>query len=1042
MIDKNTNTSYLPKGLAIDFLEAMPICFSFWNTNLEAMYCNKAYMKLFGLKDVDEYRLRHAEFSPEFQPDGQKSSELGKHYIQTALKDGRAQFNWTHKTPKGHIIPTEVTLIKVIHDDKPYLSCYLRDLRDIIASEKKIAQTNAHIQFMLDTMPLATQTWSQDHTLLDCSLECARLFGYKTEQEFIDNFYSTIPEYQPSGQKSSDIIEELLNEAFAIGHAHTEWIHKTQDDATIPCDVRIIRGTLSGEPIAIVYIQDLRSHYEQMDKLHKAEAYTKLLLDASPFGTLIWNKNLELVGSNEAIAKMFGLIKDHEFVDHFFELIPEFQPDGTNSIEKMQKVLNDGFKDGKASTYWVGQDINKNPVPTEVSLVRITHQNEYMMAGYIKDLREIEASRKKVQATEQFTQAIVNGVSLGISIWSSEFKPLDCNDAMLKLFGFESKHEFFKNSSICMPELQPDGTNSYLMSRQKFMEAWVQGSATAEVMAQDIYGNPIPLEIKLMRTVADGGDIIICYMRDLTEIKANIKKIQDAEERSMALLNSVPLCINLFDKNFNLIDCNQVGWELFGFKSKEEFFNNFQNLFPEYQDDGKLSSEMVKDALVEAMQNGHSRVKSKALTTQGEVVPCDVKLARTNIGNEPMVISYVQDLREINAALEKAHNATEAAKKSAQVKSEFLANMSHEIRTPMNGIIGLLHILSHTDLKPTQKDYVEKSVLSANNLLRIINDILDFSKIEAGKLEIENIPFSIHEVCDEIRSLFMPQIEEKDLTCNICVSDFLTTKIIGDPIRLKQVLINLVGNAIKFTHEGQVSLIVEATKHEDKELHCTFRIIDSGIGLNKSQIDNLFAAFSQADTSVTRKYGGTGLGLIISKRIVTMMRGKIWVESTPGEGSTFAFTAIFPLAKLDNQDSEVHTLAVPNVEYMNRSAHLLLVEDNQINQIIAEELLKSVGYTLDIAQNGQEAIDMIEKNQYDLVLMDIQMPIMDGLTATKQIRKQERFASLPIIAMSAHAMTGDREISLAHGMNEHITKPIAPEILYKTLDLWLKNNNS
>ncbi len=465
-------------------------------------------------------------------------------------------------------------------------------------------------------------------------------------------------------------------------------------------------------------------------------------------------------------------------------------------------------------------------------------------------------------------------------------------------------------------------------------------------------------------------------------------------------------------------------------------------LFPEFQPDGKKSAHMVKDALLEAMQEGSARVQAMSQTMQGEQVPCDVKLARTIIGDEAMIISYVLDLREINAAIDKAEKATAAAEKSAQAKSEFLANMSHEIRTPMNGILGLLHILSHTELNSVQKGYVDKTVLSANNLLRIINDILDFSKIEAGKLEIEKIPFSIHEVCDEIKSLFAPKLTEKSLACNICEGEYSNITLLGDPIRLKQVLINLIGNAIKFTHDGYISLTVKATKNDNQQLHCTFQIEDSGIGLSKGEMSRLFAAFSQADTSVTRKYGGTGLGLIISKRIVEMMQGSIWVNSSPGKGSNFTFTTIFQIADEQELINNFNAIEVPQAEQMNRSAHLLLVEDNNINQIIAEELLKSVGYTLDIAQNGQEALDLLEKNKYDLVLMDIQMPVMDGLTATKTIRTQAKYASLPIIAMSAHAMTGDREISLGHGMNEHITKPIDPKILYSTLDYWLKRQCS
>ncbi len=324
--------------------------------------------------------------------------------------------------------------------------------------------------------------------------------------------------------------------------------------------------------------------------------------------------------------------------------------------------------------------------------------------------------------------------------------------------------------------------------------------------------------------------------------------------------------------------------------------------------------------------------------------------------------------------------------------------------------------------------------------MRIINDILDFSKIEAGKLEIEEIPFTLHQLCCEIEDLYLPVIEQKGLNLIMEMGNHAQTVLLGDALRLKQVFFNLVSNAIKFTPTGSIHVKVSCTPMEDDKVLCVFSVKDTGIGLSEEQISRLFVAFSQADTSVTRKYGGTGLGLTISRSLVEIMGGKIWVESKECEGSTFFFDAVFALGKDGllyeglGDDTDVDASSYKGTE------SILLVEDNEINQLIAVELLVKVGYRIDIANNGQEALDMLSQNDYDLVLMDIQMPIMDGLTATKKIRQQEKFAHLPIVAMSAHAMTGDKEISLAHGMNDHITKPISPPILYKSLQYWLKKS--
>ncbi len=388
----------------------------------------------------------------------------------------------------------------------------------------------------------------------------------------------------------------------------------------------------------------------------------------------------------------------------------------------------------------------------------------------------------------------------------------------------------------------------------------------------------------------------------------------------------------------------------------------------------------------------------------------------------------------------------EHAERNAQVKSEFLANMSHEIRTPMNGILGLLYLLSKTDLDAKQNDYVKKSLFSAQNLLRIIDDILDFSKMEAGKLELEKIPFTLNAICEEIVTLYGPKAQERHLHLKIQAYEHRNTVILGDPLRIKQVLFNLVSNALKFTEQGGIAVRIECQPTHTGELHCAFSVKDSGIGLSPEQQEKLFSAFTQADSSTTRRYGGTGLGLVISKKIVESMRGKLWVESKLGEGATFCFALTLPRV---GSAPAVEVQAVPVQEEntkqdtaheagQHRPAHILLVEDNEINQLIAQELLLEKGYTVDVASHGQEAVDMVAEHRYAIVLMDIQMPIMDGLTAAKKIRQDAAHDDVVIIALSAHAMESDRELSLQSGMNDHITKPIDPQQLYATLDKWLR----
>ncbi len=408
-----------------------------------------------------------------------------------------------------------------------------------------------------------------------------------------------------------------------------------------------------------------------------------------------------------------------------------------------------------------------------------------------------------------------------------------------------------------------------------------------------------------------------------------------------------------------------------------------------------------------------------------------------------LLANTIQDLHEtLEQKNRELTQSTEKAEAANEAKSHFLANMSHEIRTPMNGILGLLHLLSTTPLNNIQKDFVQKIVTSAQNLTRIINDILDFSKIEAGKLEMEQCPFSLISIGRDVVDLYGQVCAEKGLTLDISCGKNNKLYVLGDAVRLKQVVFNLISNAIKFTDPGgKVFLETENAICENQKLHCSFSISDTGIGLSPEQMEKLFSAFSQADNTVTRKYGGTGLGLVISKRIINSMGGDIWVESALNEGTTFFFSVTFPLAsEEDIQQMNDKEISEKTLDEVPIQGHLLLAEDNEINQIVAQEILLSAGFTVDIANNGKEALQLLETNTYDAVLMDIQMPIMDGYTATIKIREQEKFAQLPIIAMSAHAMKGDKELSISKGMNDHVTKPVDANVLYKTLRFWIAKN--
>jgi len=408
-------------------------------------------------------------------------------------------------------------------------------------------------------------------------------------------------------------------------------------------------------------------------------------------------------------------------------------------------------------------------------------------------------------------------------------------------------------------------------------------------------------------------------------------------------------------------------------------------------------------------------------------------------------VAEVRVAGTVNALSDEVDARTDAerhAARASEVKSQFLANMSHEIRTPMNGVLGALSLLENTGLKGRQSEYLDIARSSSNTLMVVINDILDISKIESGSLDIESTPFSLLGLIHDMEQSMSFRASEKEIAFR-CVSDIAQDAVLGDPVRVRQVMDNLVGNAIKFTEHGEVFVRTRLAPVADDDTLClSFQVKDSGIGISSEQQSLLFIPFSQVEASTTRRFGGTGLGLSICKQLIEALGGEISVVSQLGEGSTFSFS--IPLSRSETTvDTSVTELAEKmretNEKRSNIGARVLLVEDNQINATIAEAMLLPLGVEVDFAVNGAEAVAKLleDEDPYQVVFMDCQMPVMDGYTATAEIRKHSQLAELPIIAMTANAMKGDREKCLAAGMNDYITKPIDPEVLARKLGEWL-----
>lgn len=428
----------------------------------------------------------------------------------------------------------------------------------------------------------------------------------------------------------------------------------------------------------------------------------------------------------------------------------------------------------------------------------------------------------------------------------------------------------------------------------------------------------------------------------------------------------------------------------------------------------------------------------------GTTIPVEVSSKGTFLGNKRVFLSIMRDVTERKKAEEEILIALRKAEDANAAKSQFLANMSHEIRTPMNGIMGMTDLTLMTEISEEQRDYLSMIKSSTQSLLRVVNDILDYSKIEAGKIDIEKVSFDLENTIHEVMDLFAIGAKEKGLLIRLNFNERIPRQIIGDSVRLRQVLSNLVGNGIKFTDQGEIVITIDMEEQDDSEIKLRFMVFDTGIGIPEDKRDKLFKRFSQIDDSHTRQFGGTGLGLAISKRLVEMMGGEIGVESQENVGSCFFFTTVFGLqVELGNVVDENVLDQIPTQPNKITMKKVLLAEDDVVSQHVVTIMLKEKGFHVIAVVNGQEAVNAFEKENFDVILMDINMPYLDGYSATGMIRLQEERLNIhtPIIAMTACALQGDREKCLQAGMDDYISKPVNFTEILDKIEKYTKGSN-